>query len=88
MGDAVLAGEVEQGGATGGVVQHLGGSLQQDGQENVPGLDELVDQEHEEAGGDEQIDGVHTDEDAPTVQAVGKHSRYQRQRRARAIEEH
>ena len=53
----------------------------------MPRLDKLVDQQHQQAGGDEQVNNVGAHHDAPAIQAIGEHTRYEGQRRTGPVEE-
>ena len=87
MGDSGFSGQVEKRRPPGWVVQNLGRTLQEYGKENIPGMNEAQNQERQQSQGDKQIEGVDTGQNPPPVQPVGQHSGYQRQRRARTIQE-
>ena len=87
MRDAFLSRQVEQGRPASGVVEHFGGSLEQDGEENVPGLHQVQNQQRQDAGSDNEVAGVDAGQDAPAVQPVGQHTGDQGERRPGAVEE-
>ena len=86
VGDAVLPSQVEQRRPPGGVVQHLGRPLQQDGKEHKPGVNQVQEQQGQQGRGHQQVEGVDARQDAPTVQAVGQHPGHQGQGRTGPVE--